>query len=349
MTRRRTAFTLIELLVVIAIIGILISLLLPAVQKVREAANRAKCSNNIKQLAIACHNFESANGVMPPGTGSVPGTWLTQDPLPDTIGTTFMFLLPYVEQDNLYKSMVNTSGMFAGKRIWPYNGQYGGAVKTFVCPSDPSADPSGAYQPTAIASPFDHLWGISSYALNVQVFCRTNPDYTWPVTGDIGFLKAPEGRPKLGSSFSDGTSNTILFAEKFARCDTPAPLRDAQTNEGGSLWAYWNFVGRGAVGDSFPTFGPFHAGFAISYFERDAVPLDITRPPWPTVKFQVQPIPFTGATSICKPYLASTGHTGGIQVGMADGSVRNVSTGVSAETWWAAITPRGNEILPSDW
>jgi prepilin-type N-terminal cleavage/methylation domain-containing protein len=120
--RSRPGFTLIELLVVIAIIAILIGLLLPAVQKVREAASRMSCTNQVKQLGLACHNFASANGTLPPSIGTVGPAH----------GTAHFFLLPYLEENNLFAQANNDS--------WNVKAT---PVKGFTCPSDPTTPPGG--------------------------------------------------------------------------------------------------------------------------------------------------------------------------------------------------------------
>src|SRR5687767_11546054 len=129
-SRPRSGFTLIELLVVIAIIAILIGLLLPAVQKVREAAARMQCTNNVKQLALACHNYHDANGTLPAWsmmTGS-------------ESGSAHFYLLPYIEQDNLYKA---ANGHSYNVRTQP--------VKTFACPTDVTITGGGQFSAEAVA------------------------------------------------------------------------------------------------------------------------------------------------------------------------------------------------------
>src|SRR5438128_163467 len=140
----RQGFTLIELLVVIAIIAVLIGLLLPAVQKVREAAARSQCQNNMKQVVLAAHNYDSSNGFLPPGlvsnslnNANVGFSWGNPN-----VGA-LAFLLPYVEQDNIYKLLVPTPSIDMGTTMtfsWYAYASYWGAaqnrVKSFLCPAD---------------------------------------------------------------------------------------------------------------------------------------------------------------------------------------------------------------------
>jgi hypothetical protein len=292
---------------------------LPAVQKVREAAARIRCANNLKQLGLAAQSYHHSNGHLPPGVGYYPTA------ANGAFGTYFFHLLPYVEQDNLYRSAWGpvpfpppagaTSVYYPGN-----NGVYSRPVPVFLCPSDPSVGPGG----TVLIG--GYTFGATSYAPNGLVSGVGPPS------------PGPQGRTAF-AAITDGTSNTILHAEKYARCsNTSMP---PQFQDGGTAWAYctaqvfaWQPPPMTLPGKA------FQPGFAIAALANLGAPNAIG----PGSRFQVQP-----REGSCDPTRASTPHPGGIQVGLADGSVRTLAPSMGPNTWWHAVTPSGGEVLGSDW
>src|SRR5262245_11258089 len=197
----RPAFSLIELLVVIAIIAVLIGLLLPAVQGVREAANRAKCENNLKQLGLAAHMAHDANRKLPPALGWYPGAASGAN------GPAVFHLLPYLEQDNLFKSSPrDAAGNYSSVDTTGQKKSYAAGVPVFVCPSDPGVGADGAVD-LGEEMPQLPRWGAACYAANYAALGGGydgdgNPD-RW------------QGAATIPGSFVDGTSTTVLFAEKY--------------------------------------------------------------------------------------------------------------------------------------
>jgi len=304
--RRGGAFTLIELLVVIAIIAILIGLLLPAVQKVREAAARSTCSNNLHQLSIAVANYESANMKIPPGWSSNNTTGNN----PTQYGSLHFFILPYVEQDAVYKA--------AGNNSWNQNNTF---IKPFNCPSDSS---SWSSFPT----------GGTNYAFNVMLFSPT------------GGWQNDQRPGSLISSMPDGTSNTVMFAERFKWCGPSwgghtDPLWAAHPwstpNDAWAVAAFgyslWSNQSNGYV-------NPMTVGGKAGIYP------DVTSRgnQGPDMPFQVAP-----SAAACNWYATQSAHTGVMLVGLGDGSVRNVSPSISLLTWSRVCHPSDGGVLNADW
>jgi prepilin-type N-terminal cleavage/methylation domain-containing protein len=303
----RRAFTLIELLVVIAIIAILIGLLLPAVQKVREAAARAQSQNNLKQIALACHDCEAAYGYLPTGSyGFFPRGANSSTSTPAQHGSIFYFLLPYLEQDNVFRA--TTGHSYTNTTI----------LSVFQAPLDPSL----VGQKSAPNSQGINA-GLCSYEINGYIFNgdsnamayfglaalpggTQNGDTAGPPTG---FSQAAI-YPSFAKDVRDGTSNTVLLAERYAyNCN----------------------YGDGTFGNR--TWGEDGGGPS----KWASVLIHTNRP-------DMRP-PLNNAS--CYEPQAYT--SSGCQVALCDGSVRTVSPTISATTWWRALLPRDGQVLGSDW
>ena len=323
--RCRRAFTLIELLVVIAIIAVLIALLLPAVQKVREAAQRAQCENNLHQLALAVHNYHDTRGHMPPYFGVEPSGTCGQYPWCNRsapYGGWLVHLLPFIEQDNLYRFVQSDctannynepkytgGGGQVTCQVEHYNGHdltvcwqngvtstsvdgiwiegaHQATYKTLQCPADPTLSPKGLVY---------NYWGATCYVANWNA---------WG-SGEEGLWTPPQPF----AAIRDGLSNTVLFGEAYSTCDGLGRI-------GLYSWYYHNFG-----------------------LNQENVPN--------TLMFQVRPGEETCPTC-CDNWRAQTAHPA-MNVALVDGSVRPVAGSVSQETWDRVLLPRDGQVLGGDW
>jgi hypothetical protein len=345
-------FRLADLLVVLAICVLLVLLVVPAVQSVQAQSARVNCADNLRQIALACHNCNDAFGSMPPyqvgeGRGLPKNVYFNR---PGNRGTVFYFLLPFVEEQAAFNA-----GAFSGpdkssgapaiaysvcatysprgeghgpgpQRLGlvkdpprpPFVGQM--PIKIYQCPVDPTLDPNGVQQATG--------WGSCSYACNYLVFGDSragkngkpyldNPNGYDPKANPPHI--APATAPKIGSSFPDGTANTLLFAEKYSVCNWYMAGSTTKPQPGGNLWGW---PGENA------SYGP---AFAMES-------------PWSDgTRFQMRPKDLD-----CNVAYPSSGHQDAMAIVMADAQVRTIRPSISAATWLALCTPNGGDTIGRD-
>ncbi len=305
MVRSRRGFTLIELLVVIAIIAILIGLLLPAVQKVREAAARMQCQNNLKQIGVALHNYHSTIERLPPG-GDARGF------------SAQALILPYIEQDNLFKTIDFTVAPSHANN----NGPRAVAVSTYLCPSDPQNQvPAGN--------------GGNNYVFNY------GSDITFASSDTRGVFMF-RGTKVTFTDILDGTSNTACFSERRKGDFNNAiatPATDLMS-PGGTVTSADEAANICAALDATNLAFQWRSDYGQHWMQT-----------WHMTLYQHVSLPNTKSCAFPPSHCtmpANSAHSNGLNVMMCDGSVRFVNNNINLFTWRALGTRNGGEVFNSN-
>jgi prepilin-type N-terminal cleavage/methylation domain-containing protein/prepilin-type processing-associated H-X9-DG protein len=342
MPRPRQGFTLIELLVVIAIIAVLIALLLPAVQAAREAARRAQCVNNLKQIGLACHNYQSVNGSLPPGIkGSVWGTWQ-------------VFILPFIEQAGMFNAWNYSGNNTIPNADGPF--RYGGytnltvttsRINAYTCPSDvPNAPISTtALGPTLKITSHNYAVNFGNthiFQEQTTTFGGITVTYGGAPFSDIGSplltitgytQYAPTGGYAITdfNSITDGLSNTLMVAEVIQGQGT-----------GGPFSAPFDLRG----------FGWWYGGSAIETLlaPNSTLPDQLESPSYCVYPGSNNPpcIGVPGGDNSQFTTASRSRHPGGVNVAMCDGSVKFFKNTINIQTWRGLSTTHGGEVISSD-
>ncbi len=353
----RPAFTLIELLVVIAIIAVLISLLLPAVQSAREAARRAQCTNNLKQMGLAMHNYESTNGCFPPSgestmfatTSGIPGTQFV-----DGGWNALARILPFLEGNTQFNALNfnvdynEATGMnFTGCSVM---------VSSYICPSA-TRQPDGGNDGIDPNDPITQLFGKGYGYDDYGPTCYTDINPTGVQTGYSaatpfrnkasrmdGLLK--QGKTRL-SECTDGLSNTIAIGEDAGRDPRYlSPYTEGYLDPNGDV-RY--ILGMGPAGGLTPARRYWRWAEPDTSYGVSGQPNNKYRPAYEQTGFQLPPgaLLTAGNNAGANDELFSY-HPGGVNVLMGDGSVRYLKDSVSVVTLRSLVTLRGGEVISAD-
>ena len=331
----RRGFTLIELLVVIAIIAVLIALLLPAVQAAREAARRAQCVNNLKQIGLAMHNYESSTASFPPAKlwSATAGSATANDPGGQgfVLNTTaFVLILPYLEQSamaNSYNYMLPSCPATNTVNLKPVGGNTSYLANTtvtssvmaaYTCPSDEDVQPRNATAATTNGAYNGFLSQRCSYGLPAGRYYEAFNLSLAINAGDNGIFSGTDRSTRI-SGITDGTSNTALVLEsRKAKCNS-----DYGMYWGQGLWTSTHIMVYARTNAEWPIYMP-NAPVLVSKYSS--------------------PNP----RKLGYAWTASSLHPGGLNTAFADGSVKFIKNSIGLETWLAIQTPNGGEIVSSD-